>query len=275
MNRSQGVSLQDTPFTLYGWPIALLLFCCPVTAVAGDCAAVRAQEQVEVSYVYDGDTVKLADGRKLRFVGINTPEIGHHGAPSQPVAERARRFLNNLVDAHEHTLLLQPGTEAHDHYGRLLAHAFLQSGDNVAVLLLDRGLATTVVIPPDTWATDCYQRHENTARAAGLGLWALPAYQPQESTRLPQDTTGFRIVRGRITAVRHTRYGVRLDLGENLEVHVPSKDLSYFKSGYLDRLKGHNVEVRGWFKSGRQGSRVNVRHPAALRMLTADSASPE
>ena len=275
MNRSQGVSLWDTPFALYGWPIALLLLCCPLTAGAGDCAAVGAREQVEVSYVYDGDTVKLADGRRLRFVGINTPEIGHHGTPNQPFAERARRFLNNLLNAHDHTLLLQPGTEAHDHYGRMLAHAFLQNGDNVAVLLLDKGLATTVVIPPDTWAADCYQRHENTARAAGLGLWGLPTYQVQASTRLPRNTTGFRIVRGRVTAVRHTRYDVRLDLGENLEVRVPNKDLSNFKSDYLDRLKDHYVEVRGWIKSGRQGSRVNVRHPAALRMLTADSTSPE
>lgn len=275
MKRGQGVSLQDTPFALYGWSIALLLFCCPLTTGAGDCTTVGSREQVEVSYVYDGDTVKLSDGRRLRFIGINTPEIGHHGAANQPFAGKARRFLNDLLDAHDHTLLLKPGTEAHDHYGRLLAHAFLQNGDNVAVLLLDKGLATTVVIPPDTWAADCYQRHENTARAAGLGLWGLPAYQAQASTRLPRNTKGFRIVRGRVTAVRHTRYDVRLDLDGDLEVRVPNKDLSYFKPDYLDMLKDHYVEVRGWIKSGRQGLRVNVRYPAALRMLSTDETHPE
>ena len=110
MSRSQGVSLRDAPFALYGWLIAVLLVCCPITSRAGDCAAMGAQEQVEVSYVYDGDTVKLADGRRLRFIGINAPEIGHHGEPNQPFAAQARVFLVNMLDTHGHILKLQqPG----------------------------------------------------------------------------------------------------------------------------------------------------------------------
>lgn len=273
MNRGQGVSLQGTPFALYGWLIAFLLACSPATVDATDCSAVRAGEQAHVSHVFDGDTVKLADGRKLRFIGINTPEIGHHGEPNQPFAIQARAFLNDLLNAHGHALKLQPGTEAHDHYGRLLAHAFLETGENVAVQLLDAGLATAVVIPPDTWAADCYQQHERMARAARRGLWSLPAYEPQDGARLPPDTRGFRIVRGRVTGIRRTRYAVRLDLDGNLEIRIPTKDLSYFEPGYLDSLKGGNVEVRGWIKTGREGLRVNVRHPAALVILApADSA---
>jgi micrococcal nuclease len=274
MDRSRGVSCQGTPFAFWGWSILLLLACCVPTARAGDCAAIRAYEQVEVSYVYDGDTVKLADGRKLRFIGIDTPEFGHHGEPNQPFAAPARAFLNELLNAHDHTVKLQTGTEVRDHYGRLLAHAFLRTGENVAVQLLDAGLATTMVVPPDTWAADCYQRHENKARAARLGLWSLPAYRPQESTHLPRDTKGFRIVRGRVTGVGRTRYGVRVDLNGDLEIRVPSKDLSYFEPGYLENLKGQRVEVRGWIKTAREGLRVNVRHPAALRILAADSHSP-
>jgi micrococcal nuclease len=268
----QGVSLADTPFVLCGWLIAFLLACGPAQTHAGDCPAVRASERVEVSYVYDGDTVKLADGRKLRFIGINTPEIGRHGEPNQPFAAQARAFLGNLLKEHGHILTLQPGTEAHDHYGRLLAHAFLETGENVGVQLLDTGLATTVVIPPDTWAADCYQRHEDKARAARLGLWSLPAYQPQESARLPRDAKGFRIVRGRVMNVHHTRYAVLVALDGSLHVRVPSKDLSYFKPRYLDNLKGRNVEVRGWIKTANDGLRVNVRHPAAIRAVGADSS---
>jgi micrococcal nuclease len=274
MNRGQGVSLRDTPFALYGSLIAFLLACGPAQTHAGDCAAVRTGERVKVSYVYDGDTVKLADGRKLRFIGINTPEIGRHGEPNQPFAVQARTFLNRLLSAHDQTLKLQPGTQERDHYGRLLAHAFLDTGENVAVQLLDAGLATTMVVPPDTWADDCYQRHENEARGARLGLWSLPAYQPQESARLPRDTKGFRIVRGQVTGVRHSRYAVQVDLEGNLEIRIPGKDLSYFAPGYLENLQGRNVEVRGWIKTAREGLLVNVRHPAALRLLAPHSASP-
>jgi endonuclease YncB( thermonuclease family) len=220
-----------------------------------------------VSYVYDGDTVKLADGRNLRFIGINTPEIGRHGKANQALATQARSFLDNLLNAHNRILNLQSGTEEHDHYGRLLAHAFLETGSNVAVQLLDAGLATTLVVPPDTWAVDCYQQHESSARAARRGLWSLPAYQPQDSATLQRDTKGFRIVHGQVTAIRRTRYTVWLDLDGTLTARVPTRDLSNFRPGYLDNLEGKYVEVRGWIKTGRDGLSVNVRHPAALRML--------
>ena len=51
-----------------------------------------------VTYVYDGDTVKLSDGRSLRIVGIDTPEIGRNDRPSQPYAEAARRMLRELLE---------------------------------------------------------------------------------------------------------------------------------------------------------------------------------
>ena len=267
------MSLRDAPFAFGSWLLALLLCCCSTTVSADDCPAIRAHERVEVAYVYDGDTVKLADGRNLRFIGINTPEIGRHGKTTQAFAKQARSFLDDLLNAHNHSLNLQAGTEDHDHYGRLLAHAFLDTGSNVAVQLLDAGLATTLVVPPDTWAVDCYQQHENSARAARRGLWSLPAYQPQDSATLQRDTKGFRIVHGRVTAIRRTRYTVWLELEGTLTARVSTRDLSNFKPGYLDNLKGKYVEVRGWIKTGRDGLRVNVRHPAALRVL-ATEASP-
>jgi micrococcal nuclease len=267
------VSLQDTPFAFGCWLIALLLCSCPTTVSAADCPANHTRERVDVAHVYDGDTVKLADGRRLRFIGINTPEIGRHGKENQALATQARSLLDELLNAHNRALNLQPGTETHDHYGRLLAHAFLDTGSNVAVQLLDAGLATTLVVPPDTWAVDCYQEHENSARAARRGLWSLPAYQPQESATLQPDTKGFRIVQGRVTAMRRTRYTVWLDMDGALTVRISTKDLPNFKPGYLDKLEGKYVEVRGWIKTGRDGLRVNVRHPAALQIL-ATRATP-
>ena len=223
--------------------------------------------------MYDGDTVKLADGRKLRFIGINTPEISRRGRAGQALAIQARAFLEELLDAHDRILKLQPGVEEHDHYGRVLAHAFLETGANVAVQLLDAGLATTVVVPPDTWAVDCYQHHENKARAARRGLWSLADYQPLDSASLPRDTEGFRIVHGRVTDIRRTRHSVWLDFPGKLSARIPTKDLAYFQTGYLDSLTGKSVEIRGWIKKGREGLRVTVRHPAALRLLVAGTST--
>ena len=149
---------------------SLLLCCIAQASLADDCAAGHIPERVRVVYVYDGDTVKLEDGRRLRFIGINTPETRHHDQAKQPYANEAKALLQKMLASHNHTLRLQPGRQRRDHYGRLLAHAFLENGENLAVRLLQEGLATTLVVPPNTWGHDCYQLHENMARSSGQGI---------------------------------------------------------------------------------------------------------
>ena len=262
---SQGVSTTDAPFVfIRDLALASLLFCIPTAVPGAPCAADRTTERVQVSHIYDGDTVKLADGRRLRLIGINTPEINREGQPSQPLANQAKTLLTTLINRQNRTLNLQYGRESHDHYGRLLAHAFLDDGMNVAARLLEQGLATTLVVPPNTWGQSCYQRIESTARAAGRGLWALPDYQLIASMDLHPDTRGFRIVRGRIIAVRESRYSLWLDLEGPLVVHISRKDLVNFQPGFPEALVGKTVDVRGWIKEDKNGLRVNVRHPAAL-----------
>ena len=234
--------------------------------LAAACAATNSTEHAQVVYVYDGDTVKLKDGRRLRFIGINTPEVSHKGKPVQPLAEAARTALQDLLDTHNRTLLLQHGQQDHDHYGRLLAHAFLEDGGNVAVSLLQQGLATTLVVPPNTWGVRCYQAIENEARLDRKGLWVLPEYQPQQARALPLDSRGFRIVQGQISRLRNSRYTVWVDIDGPLVLQIAKKDLDYFDS--LEALVGQQIEARGWVKEDRNGLRMKIRHPAALRAIT-------
>lgn len=223
---------------------------------------------MHVVYIYDGDTVKLQDGRRVRFIGINTPELEHQGNAAQPLAREARTSLVSLLEANSHTLLLQYGKQQHDHYGRVLAHAFLENGENVAARLLRQGLATTLVVPPNTWGEHCYQGLENSARAGRLGLWALDAYQSHDARSLPPDTSGFRIVNGRITAIRRSRHNIWLDLEDSLAVQVPVKHLANFGSFDFDTLTGQLIEVRGWIRPDRNKPRLKVQHPAALVIMT-------
>lgn len=263
---SQGVSATDAPFIFSCVLIlASLLFCATPAVPDTPCAAQRTSERVQVIYIYDGDTVKLADGRRLRLIGINTPEVNHDGQPSEPLANQAKTLLTTLINRQNRTLNLQYGKQSHDHYGRLLAHAFLDDGSNVAVRLLEQGLATTLVVPPNTWGLPCYQRIESAAREAGRGLWALPDYRVMAGTALQPGTRGFHLVRGRITAIRESRSSLWLDLEGPLVIHVRRKDLVNFDDGFPDSLAGEMVEVRGWIRQDRRGLRVNVRHPAALK----------
>jgi endonuclease YncB( thermonuclease family) len=237
-------------------------------ALAAACPADHTSERVQVAYIYDGDTVRLKDGRRIRFIGINTPELGHNDKPVQPLAQAARTSLTSLLDANDHRLLLQHGKQQYDHYGRALAHAFLENGENIAAQLLLQGLATTLVVPPNTWGEHCYQALENSARAERLGLWALKEYQPHDARSLSLDTRGFRIVNGRVTAIRRSRHNTWLDLEGPLTVQIPMKKLASFSSFELDTLTGRSIEVRGWIRPDRNKLKLKVQHAAALVIMT-------
>jgi endonuclease YncB( thermonuclease family) len=253
--------------------VPVLLLCAGMFSIfaasvrAADCPTDRTSERVQVVYIYDGDTVKLRDGRRLRLVGINTPEMSRKGKAAQSMAEPARAALEALLDKHNRTLLLRHAKEPRDHYGRLLAHAFLDDGSNVAAQLLERGLATTLVVPPNTWAQDCYQAREDSARAARRGLWALVDYRPLDGRSLPPATRGFRLVRGRITEIRHSRHSVWLDLEGPLVIKVARSDLINFEPGFPEDLLDRRIETRGWIRKDDRGLRLNLRHPAAISVL--------
>ena len=264
---TRGASERVAPFAFWLLlTIALLLAGSPRPATASACQANKTTERVQVVYVYDGDTVKLNDGRRLRLIGINTPEAGGKDQPDQPLADAARLALQRLLETGNRMLLLQYGQQDHDHYGRLLAHAFLEDGDNVAVHLLQLGLATTLLVPPNSWGADCYQRIENEARLDRQGLWALPDYQPQAARTLPLNTRGFRIVLGQVSEVRTARDTVWVDIDGPLVLQISKKDLVNFDS--VETLIGQQVEARGWIKQDRNGLRMKIQHPAALVAIT-------
>jgi micrococcal nuclease len=254
-------------------PGALFLFSCLLTTApptaAVDCPAPGNGEQVEVAHIYDGDTLRLADDRRLRLIGINAPETGRGKQPPQPLAAQAATALESLLDRQDHTLTLHYGTARQDHYGRLLAHAFLKNGDNLAVQLLEQGLATALAVPPNTRAADCYRRIEERARAARLGIWSLPDYQSIAAADLSPDARGFRLVEGRIRDIRHSRYGIWLQLDGPLAAHIARRDLVNFPADYPAALLGRRVEVRGWLKPDNRGLMLGIRHPAALVLLDA------
>jgi endonuclease YncB( thermonuclease family) len=262
----KGAPLRVAPFSFLAL-CACLAGATPALPGSG-CPATRIDERVRVDYVYDGDTVRLADGRRVRLIGINTPEMAREDETGEPLAATARAHLQDMLDRGNGVLQLEYGTEHHDRYGRLLAHGYLENGDNVAARLLQQGLATALVVPPNTRAMDCYRRLEDDARRGRRGLWALPQYQASAAASLPETTRGFRLVQGRVTAVRDGSRSTWLDIDDALQLHVSHRDQDNFPPGYLQGLAGRDIEARGWIKHGRDGLRMNVRHPAALQAIT-------
>jgi endonuclease YncB( thermonuclease family) len=247
---------------LFAFWFALLA---PALAWAADCLAFRADEWVTPVYVYDGDTLKLEDGRKLRLLGINTPEIGRDGTPSEALAHEARQALVDLV-AQQPRLALRYEQQRQDRYGRLLAHAFLSDGRNLQQLLLQRGLAAAVAIAPNLANFDCYLAAEDGAQ--GQGIWRLPEYQGIATTALPSDAGGFRVVQGRVKRVGESRQAYWLNFAGGFAARIDKRDLPRFARVLdVDQLQGRTLKLRGWLYQVRGQTRLNLYHPRALQLL--------
>ncbi|WP_150570376.1 thermonuclease family protein [Pseudomonas fluorescens] len=217
-------------------------------------------QQVAVRQVLDGDTVRLSDGRSVRLIGINAPELGRKGRPSEPYAEAARQRLQALIKASDGRVGLVRGAEAKDKYGRTLAHIYGRNGDNLEAVLLSEGLGLHVAIAPNVRLAGCQDAAEQAARSARLGLWRQSPVQRESALR----QSGFAVLSGTVRRIERNRGGVWLDLGERVVVQVPARLQRHFPARFFDNLKGRQVEVRGWVIDR---SRKGVIKPGQRRWL--------
>jgi len=231
------------------------------------CPASAEVQVVGVREVSDGDTLRLVDGRRVRLIGLNAPEIGRKGRPSEPFAVAARQRLQALVQASGGQVGLQPGVEPRDKYGRTLAHVYARSGDNVEAQLLSEGLGYRVAVAPNVALTACHQQAEQAARRAGVGVWREPAVLAPGQLK----QSGFALIRGQVQSIERNRGGIWLSLGDTLVLQVPARLLRDFPSGFTDGLKGRTGEARGWVLDRSRKGGLKQGQARWLLPLTAPS----
>lgn len=145
------------------------LLCGLILALAPAAAAVAGWERVR--YVNDGDTIVLENAERVRYLGINTPEIGDAHGPSEPFAQAARRFNTRLV-LHQ-KVRLEYDRQRQDRYGRQLAYVFLEDGTMVNEALLREGFAYCLYRSPnDRYGQRLLERQREALRA-GRGIWRV------------------------------------------------------------------------------------------------------
>ncbi|MDV2858717.1 MULTISPECIES: thermonuclease family protein [Oceanimonas] len=141
------------------------------------CPQFSKYETANVKKVIDGDTVYLADGRRIRLVGIDTPELYKNGrlAP-EPGAEKAHRWLSNKLPEKSQMKLVF-AVKRRDDYGRLLAYPLTNSGQLLVKSMLAAGLGELMLFEPNHKYWRCLLAAEQQARRHNRGIWsrALPA----------------------------------------------------------------------------------------------------
>jgi micrococcal nuclease len=115
----------------------------------------------------DGDTLWLSGIGKVRLIGIDTPEI--HGQP-ECFGRQASAFTARVLPPGAH-VRYRLGVDPRDRYGRALAYLYLQDGRMFNELLVERGYATPLTIPPNVDYADRFVKAARRAREANRGLW--------------------------------------------------------------------------------------------------------
>jgi micrococcal nuclease len=101
--------------------------------------AEKLPETGRVKAVFDGDTVLLESGERVRYLGMDAPEVAHKGEASDCYGDQARAANSRLV---LHRMVrLEYDRELRDGYGRILAYVWLADGTCVNMALLRGGFA--------------------------------------------------------------------------------------------------------------------------------------
>ena len=125
---------------------------------------------VKVKRVIDGDTILLQNGEKVRYIGVNAPEVDHSPKGAEPLGQEAKEVNRRLVEGKR--VKLEFDAERRDKYGRLLAYVFLEDGTFINGWLVQRGLAKAVFYSPNLKYQDLLKKLEQEAREKQLGVWA-------------------------------------------------------------------------------------------------------
>ena len=143
----------------------------PQAAVSLRAVNIPAQESlsdaVVVKRVIDGDTVELESGLRVRYIGMDSPEMAERGVEGC-LAEAAQEANNNLVQGK--TVRMERDTSDKDRYGRLLRYVWLDTMQ-INATLVEQGLARAIAYPPDVKYQQELAIAETRAKEGRRGMW--------------------------------------------------------------------------------------------------------
>ncbi len=217
-----------------------------------------------VNTVIDGDTLNLRNGEKVRFVGVNTPELGHGRFPDEPLANQAKQFIKRKLQGRK--VRLVRAKEATDRHGRWLAHVFTEEGENVQIQLLERGLAFAVAVGKNLTLLDQYLAAEGRAKAAEKGVWASDFYAPMTAEAvIAEKGRGYRRIIARVKKVSRSKNNQILHLDGGFRVLIRRENWKQYFKGKAERYVGKNILVRGWIFKSHGVTGMKVYHPSMLQ----------
>lgn len=265
------VKQKASNWTLFAF-IAFAFLQSPV--FADNCTVGQYDETAKIAHVYDGDTVKLTDGRKLRLIGINTPERGRDRRPDEPFYLEAKNQLRQIINKNHNQVKIVFGEDKQDRYKRYLAHLFTMDNENITATLIKNGMGFTVAIPPNVHLLGCYQNAERHAQKSKRGIWGHTVSRAINIHSLKKTARGFHRVNGTVDRVGESRSSFWLNLnsksGLKFALRILKKDLPHFNTFHPKDLINQQITARGWIYKIKGEQRMTIHHPVSLQIQNAD-----
>lgn len=141
-------------------------------------APAKVQKQIgALSLVVDGDTIIINGKTKVRYIGIDTPELKTGTTVDQCFARPALEENRKLLEGKR--IYMEKDVSETDKYGRLLRYVWAgpATGKGPVIFINDylirNGYARFDVIPPDTKFYQLFKSAEQEAKINKRGLWGL------------------------------------------------------------------------------------------------------
>jgi micrococcal nuclease len=116
----------------------------------------------------DGDTLRLSGIGRVRLIGVDTPEV--YGGV-ECYGREASAFTKGVLPPGTR-VSYRLGVDPRDRYGRALAYVWLSDGRFFNLMLVQRGYAQVLTIPPNVDYADRFREAQRRARHAERGLWS-------------------------------------------------------------------------------------------------------
>jgi micrococcal nuclease len=124
-------------------------------------------KKATIKYVHDGDTLFFTDGRKVRLLAIDTPEVGEN---RECYGDEATARLEQLAPEGS-TVYTLADKDTKDQYGRSLLFLWTTDGEFINYDLVAEGYAEAVFIGNNRLYESQFEAAEDAAQAAGAGMW--------------------------------------------------------------------------------------------------------
>ncbi len=110
----------------------------------------------------------LANGEKVRLIGVDTPETKHPQKPVQWFGKEAYLFTKTMVEMKQ--VSLEFDWQKRDKYGRLLAYVYLADGTFLNAEIIRQGYGFAYTKYPFKYLEE-FRMYEKEARESRKGLW--------------------------------------------------------------------------------------------------------